>query len=159
MLGKRERAGALWMTWTGKWGLYLMKQKCKRERTSKVPLTQKLILLDHCQLENWSPASNRCLILCVHEQSFLSWSLFFLIFSFNFPGWVKLLSRLMSPVDSECTNINEWDYFFGPKFRCFLFLLSAVHEGCVIMLWEFTDACSEHNIIDFLSIILTPRTT
>ena len=40
-------------------------------------------------------------------------------FSFNFSsGWVKpwspVLSRLMRPVDSECTNINEWD-FFGPE--------------------------------------------
>ena len=42
-----------------------------------------------------------------------------IFFSFNFSsGWVKppspVLSRLMRPVDSECTNINEWD-FFGPE--------------------------------------------
>ena len=28
-----------------------------------------------------------------------------------------------------------------------------VHEGCVIILCEITGACSEHSIIDLLSII------
>ena len=60
--------------------------KMQKRKNLKSPTDTEINSIGPLSTRELESRLNRCLILCVHEQSFLSWSLFFFSFS-------RLISR------------------------------------------------------------------
>lgn len=70
----------------GEMGALSDEAKMQKRKNLKSPTDTEINSIGPLSTRELESRLNRCLILCVHEQSFLSWSLFFFSFS-------RLISR------------------------------------------------------------------